>query len=215
MVNDALLIAGAGRELVSALAGQAVKRGAKTALSLIPSQNGAQRLADGLELLDWNPGSPISARSLVLAAGNRIGVLTGGIIVCAAPDNADAADFSPVGIDFIVNNHIKSYMFLARELIRHFRAAQSGTLALVLLEEPSSSLLAGPVFSAFKSFAGNLLTNLNTEYFRAAAFVCEEKIPPPMNEFAAYILKTLSENKKLDGGRWFKFTKLKHSLKLT
>jgi NAD(P)-dependent dehydrogenase (short-subunit alcohol dehydrogenase family) len=214
-VNDALLIAGAGKELVSALADEAVKRGAKTALSLIPNQSGSMRLADSPEMLDWNPGSPISARNLVLAAENRIGALTGGIIVCAAPDNADAADFSPAGIDFIINNHVKSYMFLARELARRFHAAQSGTLALVLLEEPSSSLLAGPVFGAFKSFAGNLLTNLNTEYFRTAAFVCEEKISPPMNEFAAYIFKTLSENKKLDGGKWFKFTKFKHSLKFT
>jgi NAD(P)-dependent dehydrogenase (short-subunit alcohol dehydrogenase family) len=213
-VNDAILIAGAGVGLVSALANEAVTRGAKTALSIIPSQNRDKRIVDGLEFLDWNPGSPISALNLVLAAENKIGALTGGIIVCAAPDNADAADFSPAGIDFIINNHVKSYMFLARELARHFRAARNGALTLALLEEPSSSLLSGPVFSAFKSFSSNLLTNLNSEYFRTAAFVCEEKKPPPVNEFAAYIFKTLSENKKLDDGKWFKFTKLKHSLKL-
>ncbi|MDR1362799.1 MAG: hypothetical protein LBJ35_01945 [Spirochaetaceae bacterium] len=214
-VNDALLIAGTGKELITALADEGGKRGAKTAISLIPSQNGHNRLAEGLNALDWNPGSPISAYNLVLSAENRIGALNGGIIVCAAPDNADAADFSPAGIDFIVNNHIKSYMFLAHELTRRFRAGQSGALALVLLEEASSGLLTGPVFSTFKSFTSNLLEDLNTEYFRAAAFSCEEKNSIPMSEFAAYIFKTLYEAKKLDGGRWFKFTKLKHNLKLT
>jgi hypothetical protein len=215
-----MLIAGAGMELVSALAEEAEKRNIKTARALIQSRNGAGRFthaaaAEKTASLDWNPGSPISARSLILAAENKVGHLSGGIIVCTAPDNAEASDFSPAGIDIIVNNHIKSYMLLANELSRHFRARQSGSLALVLFEKPVSGILAAPIFSSFKSFSGSLLAHSNPEYIRTTAFSCEEKIPPPVNEFAAYVFKTLSENKKLDGAKWFKFTKLKRNLKLT
>ncbi|MDR2658885.1 MAG: hypothetical protein LBC27_02690 [Spirochaetaceae bacterium] len=218
-MSDAVLIAGAGAELIAALAYEAENRGAKTAVSIISGKNGAAQLSDKLVdekalRLEWNPGSPISAQNLVLAAENKIGSISKGIIVCAAPGNAEAADFSPAGIDFLVNNYIKSYMFLGRELTRRFRTARNGTLVLALLEEPSSGLLAAPVFSAFKSFSNGLMTRLNPEYFHIAAFSCEEKNPPPPNEFAAYIFKTLAETKKLDGGRWFKFTKLKYNLKL-
>jgi hypothetical protein len=214
-MDDTILIAGAGKDLITAIANEAGTHGVKTAAALIPCRSETGKTLETSNQLGWNPGSPISARNLILAAENRVGALSGGIIVCAAPGSADAADFSPAGIDFIVDNHIKSYMLLARELTRHFDTARKGVLGMVLLEETSASILNVPVFSAFKSFTNSLLTNLNTEYPRMAAFSHEEKSPILVNEFAAYIFKTLFENKKLDSGRWFKFTKLKHNLKLT
>jgi hypothetical protein len=214
-VNGPLLIAGSGVELITALSSQAEKCGVAAAQAIIPKRNARGDAADkGSSLFDWNPGSAISTRGLVLAAENRLGALGGGIIVCAAPHNASEYDFSPTGIDFLVDNHVKSYMFLAQELTRYFYAAQSGTLALVMLEEADAGLLAAPIFGAFKSFAAGLLEH-TSEYIRAAAFSCKEKPPAPVNEFASYIVKTLVKDEKFDGGRWFKFTRLMHNLKLS
>lgn len=209
-----MLIAGSGPELISALANEAGRRGIKTALSLIPGNNDPRRLALGAvnertALLDWNPCSPISARSLILAAENRNGPVDSGIIVCAAANSAEMRDFSPAGIDFVVNNHIKSYMFLANELTRGFRAKRGGTLAFVLLEGQPPGILTAPVFSAFKSFSASMLAQSNPEYLITMAFSYEEKNIPKINEYAAYILKTIEENKKTNRTGWFKFTKLK------
>jgi hypothetical protein len=205
-----MLIAGSGPELIMALADEAERRGIKTASSIISENNAQRRPANEKTTpLEWNPCSPISARSLVLAAENRIGPLDAGIIVCAAANSAEMRDFSPAGIDFVVNNHIKSYMFLTHELTRSFRARQSGALVFVLLEGPAQGILAAPVSSAFKSFSNSMLARSNTEYQSTLAFSCEEKNISLMNEFAAYIFKILTENKKPDRARWFKFTKLK------
>ena len=209
-----MLIAGSGPELVSALADEAGRRGIKTALSLIPGNSDPRRLVSGAAIeraapLDWNPCSPISARSLILAAENKNGPVGSGIIVCAAANSAEMRAFSPAGIDFVVNNHIKSYMFLTNELTRSFRARHNGTLAFVLLEGPSPGILAAPVFSAFKSFSDSMLAQSNPEYLSTLAFSYKEKNIPKINEYAAYIFKIIEENKKKDRARWFRFTKLK------
>jgi hypothetical protein len=202
-----MLIAGSGPELIGALADEAGRRGVKTALALIPGNKSLHTW--GTAQLEWNPCSPLSARSLVLAAENRNGLVDTGIIVCAASNSAEMRDFSLAGIDFAVNNHIKSYMFLAHELTRGFRARQNGTLVFVLLEGLASGILSASVASAFRSFSGSMLAQSNTEYQNTLAFSCEEKNIPPMNEYAAYIFKTLVDNRKPDRVKWFKFTKLR------
>jgi hypothetical protein len=214
VMDDAMLIAGQGKELIAALSAAAEKRGIKTTLAVIPGRNDGESsgpgVADGSAGPSaWNPGSPVSARSLVLAAENRIGPLSGAIVVCSAPNEAETRDFSPAGIDMIVNNHIKSYMFLSRELIKYFQQKKQGTLALALLETPPQGLLTASVFGAFRSFSGSLLERSDTEHLRMASFLCDEKTPAPTNEYAAYILKTLTENKKIDRSL-FKFAKFMH-----
>jgi hypothetical protein len=205
VMDEAMLIAGQGKELIAALSAEAEKRGIKTTLAAIPERNDGERSGPSA----WNPGSPVSARSLVLAAENRIGSLSGAIVVCSAPNEAETRDFSPAGIDMIVNNHIKSYMFLSRELIKYFQQKKQGTLALALLETPPQGLLTASVFGAFRSFSGSLLERSDTEHLRMASFLCDEKTPAPINEYAAYILKTLTENKKIDRSL-FKYAKFMH-----
>ncbi|MDR0383215.1 MAG: hypothetical protein LBH50_04440 [Spirochaetaceae bacterium] len=216
-VYDTMLIAGAGRGLIAALSNEAAGRGIKNAAAVIPGRDGRSvnqaGAAGGLVVsLDWNPGSPVSARSLVLAAENRIGTLGGAIIACSAPDAEESGDFSPAGIDALVNSHIKSYMFLARELIRHFQQ-KDGVLAFVLLETPPRGLLAAPVFGSFRSLAESLLGYPNTERLKITSFICDEKIPPPPEEFAAYIFKIINEDKKIDRVR-FRFNKFKRISRL-
>jgi hypothetical protein len=213
-VNGPTLIAGSGPELIAALAGEAERRGVTTALSLISGHSGPRGLTAGMTNkrfvpLEWNPYSPISTRNLILAAENKIGPIETGIIVCAALNNAETHDFSPAGIDFIVNNHIKSYMLLAHELMRTFRAKQNRSLAFVLLEGPDQGILAAPVLSAFKSFSNSMLALSNSEYLSTLAFSSQDINVPLMNEFAGYIFKILDENKKTDRARWFKFSKSK------
>jgi hypothetical protein len=208
-VNDSMLIAGHGEELIAALSAEAERRGIRTILAVIPKKDGGDSPHPDDALPGWNPGSPVSARNLVLAAENRIGTLGGAIVVCSAPDEAETRDFSPAGIDMIVNNHIKSYMFLSRELIKYFQQQKKGAFALVLLETPPQGLMTASVFGAFRNFSDSLLERSNTEHIKMASFLCDEKPPPSMNEFAAYILKTLTENKKIDRSR-FKFAKFMH-----
>jgi hypothetical protein len=213
-MNGPFLIAGSGAELITALSTQAEKYGVVSVRAVIPNRNIRDDTTDKRSpMLDWNPGSAVSTRGLVVAAENRLGTLGGGIIVCAGLHNVAEYDFSPTGIDFLVDNHVKSYMFLAYELARYFHAAQSGTLAMVMLEDTDSRLLTDPAFSAFKSFSTRLLEH-QSEHIRTAAFSCKETPPAPVNEFASYVIKILFKGEKFEGRRWFKFTRLMHNLKL-
>ncbi|MDR3338205.1 MAG: hypothetical protein LBT16_13485, partial [Treponema sp.] len=136
-----ILIAGIESSLSAAIASEAEKRVEQYAAAFIPNKLAApirERAAapppeSSLIPLTWNPGSPISARTLVLAAENRLERIDQAILVCTPPSlRKQAEELAPADIDTVVNDHIKSWFFLAKELSSAFKARNGGTLALVL-----------------------------------------------------------------------------------
>jgi hypothetical protein len=215
---DGILIAGVESSLLASLVEEALKSG-RTAFAMIPRNGASTKItahsgSDKAQLLNWNPSSPISAHSLVLAAKNQLGTVNTALLVCAPPPSFESSDFSPAGIDFLVNNYIKSFFLLARELVQHFREQKNGTLVPLVLEEQNEKLLSAPLLSAFKAFSNGLLPLGGTDGLTVKAFSCPEKIPSLDAEFVRYIFKVLNEGKKNDGGKWYKFNKLTSALKL-
>ena len=101
-----IVIAGNESTLIHAVENEAARRAERYALALIPNRFSgdnspntrspqdnspsadpvAQDLPEkGRIPLDWNPGSPISARTLVIAAENRLEQISEAILVCAPP----------------------------------------------------------------------------------------------------------------------------------
>jgi len=230
-----ILIAGNESSLFSAAATEALKRVESFASVSIPNRfpspeekvvmPAAGESAAGAIPLSWNPASPISARTLVLSAENRLKQINNAIIVCSPPAVFKTAEtLSPDEIEILVNDHIKGWFFLIREFFLYFRRRGEGSLSLVAPEIlPGSGAntvsknapadLVGPSASAsFRAFASGILAQSGSasrsgEPFQVMGFTSAEA--GSERDFAEWFFKIIDEDAGKNSGRWHKYPKLK------
>jgi len=243
-----ILIAGNESTLFNAAAAEAVKRVESFASALIPNRfplpEGGSVLTPKTEMagaipLSWNPSSPISARTLVLAAENRLGKINDAIIVCSPPAVfKSAGNLTPEEIEILVNDHIRGWFFLIRELLLYFRRCEAGSLSLVAPEIPDGGknaavdLLGPSALASFRAFAqgvlaqGVLAQSVPVPGIHAQG-VSAQGVPASQagelyqvmgfttaeagseGDFAAWFFKIIDEGSGKNSGRWHKYSKLK------
>jgi NAD(P)-dependent dehydrogenase (short-subunit alcohol dehydrogenase family) len=216
-----ILIIGNESSIFFALAAEAAKRVESFAAALIPNRfplsavEGAVAAAihEGSIPLQWNPASPISARTLTLAAENRLGRIDDALLVCSPPAvYRNAETLIPAEVETLVNDHIKGWFFLVRELALVFRNRQRGTMALVVPDisagggrDPAADLLGPPAAASFRAFAQGLLSSSVNEPFQTLGFSSSEA--GQETGFAAWLFKILDEAGKKNSGKWYKYTR--------
>ncbi|MDR0313067.1 MAG: hypothetical protein LBI14_05685 [Treponema sp.] len=213
-----IFIAGNESALFSALAAETEKKVEQYAVSIIPNpihlpeRAGETKPGKGQIVISWNPGSPISSRTLILAVENRLGQINDALLVCSPPALYRSAEaLTPAEIEAQVNNQIKGWFYLARELALYFRNRENGTLALVVPEtnagggDSSADLLGAAAAASFRSLASGLLSSAGSAPFHILGFSSE---PGREKDFAAWIYKTLDGASKKSSGKWHKFGKL-------
>jgi hypothetical protein len=229
-----ILIAGNEAPLTVMTAREAARRVDTVATALIPNRLGGNAPAGALAIgegssqipLNWNPGSPVSARSLVLGAVNRLGRIDDAILVCSPPAiRKRPAELSPNDIELLVNDHIKGWFSLVRELALYFRSRAGfapehpqggpggyGSLVLVIPgispggKEDAADIAGPAAAAAFRGFAQSVLAAGSGEPYRTLGFSSGEA--GGEEEFAAYIFKIIDEGNRRDSGKWFKFGRL-------
>jgi len=214
-----ILIAGNESVLLSAIEAEAAKRTESYVLASIPNRftEGEPRpYADSTAriLLDWNPGSPISARTLVLAAENRMERISEAILVCSPPQvRRDAANLSFADVEMLVNDHVKGWFFLVKELATVFKAKGEGTLSLVYPEvneaageDEAPDILGHSALAVFRSLTRSLLSAAFSEPFLTLGFTGSESGDDA--GFAAFIFKQLEEKTRRGNGKLHKYGKL-------
>lgn len=219
-----ILIIGNESSLFTAVSAEAAKRVESFASVLIPNRfpslergnipTPKQDAVGGAIPLSWNPASSISARTLVLAAENRLGQINDALLVCMPPVVFKTAEtLAPEEIEFFANEHIKSWLFLIRELIQYFNRAGSGTLSFIAPEVSFESksvqadLLGPPTVASFRTFAQCIFTTSASDTFALMGFNAPEAGAD--GEFAEWLFKAVDERAKKNRGRWLKFSKLK------
>ena len=221
-----ILIAGNESTLLSAVAAEAVKRVESYASAVIPNRfplpDGVQpaKAASASRAIPilWNPGSPISARSLILAAENRLGQINNAILICSPPAVfKTAGSLAPEEIEILINDHIKGWFYLIRELILYFRRVGSGSLSLAAPEqsaiEPKAAggksiqtdILGPSAAASFRCFANGILASAANEQFLTMGFTGSEA--GAEGEFASWLFKIVDEGEKKNSGRWHKHSK--------
>jgi NAD(P)-dependent dehydrogenase (short-subunit alcohol dehydrogenase family) len=218
-----ILIAGNESSLFFALAAEAAKRVESFASALIPNRFSlpvtegvtvSAAVLDGSTPLQWNPASPISARTLALAAENRLGRIDDALLVCSPPAvYRNAETLLPSEVETLVNDHMKGWFFLVRELALVFRSRQRGTLAFVVPDisgggggrDPAADLLGPPAAASFRAFAQGLLSSSANEPFQALGFSSSEAGREAA--FAAWLFKIIDEAGKKNSGKWYKYTR--------
>ncbi|MDR1286584.1 MAG: hypothetical protein LBK08_03160 [Treponema sp.] len=223
-----ILVAGNESPLLAALAAEAARRVESLAVASIPNrlQEGAPAPevpvradagtspdSDARISLSWNPGSPISARTVILSAENRLEHVDEALLVCAPPSmRKSVADLPARDVEILVNDHIKGWFLLAKELASVFRSRRAGTLGLVLSDLPSlggkgekADLLGPAAQASFRAFSQSLLVSSFDEPYVSLGFSCSgagEEGP-----FASFVFKTLDESSRKNNGKWYKFGK--------
>jgi hypothetical protein len=227
-----LLIAGNESTLSAAIAAEAARRFEPFCAALIPNRlpyplearppaaaplTASKAAADrkGPMFLDWNPGSPVSARALALAAHNRLGRIDAAVLVCVPPAvRKNAEDLNSANIEIIVNDHIKGWFFLAKELATIFVAQGAGSLAFVLAgtagggDRDDTDLIGPSVSASFHSFAQGIMASTQEAQYDVFGFTV------PADNFSggsdagdnvgAFVFKTLEDSRR-NRGKWHKF----------
>jgi hypothetical protein len=221
-----ILIAGNESSLLDALCGEAAKRVEKFALAPIPNRfippgprnvprpplPGGERSG---EVLAWNPGSSISARTLVVGAENRLGQINEAVLVCSPPAVYRLPEnLAPGEVEILAGDQIKGWFFLVRELALMFRAGRGGTLALVVpeiapgLKDGPPDLLGPPAAAAFRAFAQGVLASPAEGNFLILGFTASgASLAEEEAAFAGYVFKTMEEGNRRNSGKWNKFSK--------
>jgi hypothetical protein len=223
-----ILIAGNESPLLAALSAEAAKRVENFALACIPNRlfQGDSEAKDGRGAeaqssdhagagipLSWNPGSPISARTVILSAENRLEHIDEALLVCAPPSvRRSVADIPARDIEILVNDHIKGWLLLAKELASAFRTRGTGTLGLVFSDLPSGTgkgekadLLGSAALASFRAFSQSLLASSFDEPYLSLGFSVSEA--GNEGSFASFVFKTLDESSRKNNGKLYKFGK--------
>ena len=216
-------MAGNESSLFSAVAAEAVKRVEAYAYALIPNRfylpDGAhppqaEPAGKGVPLT-WSPSSPISARTLVLAAENRLGQINNALLICSPPAVFRTAEtLTPEEIEILVNDHIRGWFFLIRELALYFHRLGTGSLSFITPEfnldggtrNTQVDLLGPPALASFRTFAHGILASSANELFQAMGFSGPDS--GAKEEFAAWLFKIIDEGSRKNSGKWQKYPKI-------
>ena len=225
-MTKGILLAGNASALLSAIENELTKRTSRYAIATIPnrfSRLGENRpvmdaipnpppkvpAEEGRIPLDWNPGSAVSARTLVLAVENRLGCADEAILVCSPP--RATADLKPVDIEVLASDHIKSWFFLARELTASFKVRGQGSLVLVYPEvggggkDNVTDVLGSAAAASFQALAQGLLASAPNEPYIVQGFTGGETGNDA--SFASFIFRQLDDTRRRVNGKVYKYGK--------
>jgi NAD(P)-dependent dehydrogenase (short-subunit alcohol dehydrogenase family) len=162
--------------------------------------------------LEWNPSSPISARTLVIAAENRLERIDTAILICSPPSiRSSAAELSLSDIEIMINDNIKGWFFLVKELAAVFTVRKHGTLALVYQDITRSSkdeaadVLGPSSLASFRALTHGLLAASNNDPYITVGFSTSDTSNE--NAFTSFIFKSLDEVTRRQNGKLHKFGK--------
>jgi hypothetical protein len=214
-----IFLAGNESALSRAIENETINRVEKFAAALIPNRlsgsSAAKNSAQPNEkriALDWNPSSPISARTLVLAAENRLEHIDEAILVCSPPSiRSSAAEIALSDVEIMINDYVKGWFFLVKELASVFTSRKRGTLALIYPDlsvagkEDAADMLGPCALASFRAMTLGLLSAAHNEPYITAGFSCSDT----GNEaaFASFIFKNIDEITTRANGKLYKFGK--------
>ena len=212
-----IFIAGNESALSRAIEAETLNRVEQYAVALIPNrlsgapkniiQESEKRLS-----LSWNPSSPLSARTVVLGAENRLEHIDEAILVCSPPSiRSNAAELPLSDIEVMINDHIKGWFFLVKELAAIFTSRKRGVLALVYNnagntgKDDIADVLGPSALASFRAMSDGLLAAANSEQYITVGFSNSDT--GNESAFADFVYKKVDEINERSNGKLYKFGK--------
>ena len=215
-----MLIIGNESPLFSAVEEETIKRVEQYAAAVIPGPNAAaDTQKKGRETLSWNPSSPLSSRTLILGAENRLGRIDEALLVCSPPAFYRSPEtLSPADADKYINDQVKSWIFVARDLALIFKAQGDGSVCFIFPDDSypneksiagsdaNANLLGSSASASFRALAQGYIASSGSSPYRIMGFTgCN---PGSEKEFAAWLFKLMDDGGKKNNNRLHKYSKL-------
>lgn len=216
-----IFLAGNESALSRAIEAEIVTKVEKYAAALIPNRlSGAAKTSAPVNeekriSLDWNPSSPISARTLVIAAENRLEQIDEAILVCSPPSVRSSMTELPLSdIEIVINDYIKGWFLLIKEMATVFTSRKHGTLVLVYPDiasgtgkDDAADILGPSALGSFRALTHGLLSAAHNEQYLTVGFSTSDA----GNEaaFASFMFKNIDEITNRSNGKLHKFGKFK------
>lgn len=159
--------------------------------------------SESLVLVPWSRQSPVSARNVVLRTVGSFESIDQAVVVHNLTNEKRLIHQLPLNsIQEITDVQLKSYLFLAKELMTHFLAKGRGGLALVVdcSGQQELTTMDSLVTEGFVSLARSLMSSYHGDPVAIKAF---ESSSTDARGYASFILDTLKESG--GGGKWFHF----------
>ena len=217
-----ILIVGDQSPLFNAIAAEAALRTESYTTAMISSRfsDSYGKLPSRVEMpekaipLSWNPGSPISARTLVFSAENRMGMIHDAILVFSPPAIFKSVEImTPEEIEALVNDHIKGWFLLCRELALYFNRVGSGSISLAIHDYTKSrsktldlNLFGQTAAASFKTFTHGLFAASHNEPYHVMGFSGPKT--SDTEKFAAWLFAKIDKSSKKTSGKWYRYSRL-------
>jgi NAD(P)-dependent dehydrogenase (short-subunit alcohol dehydrogenase family) len=196
-----------GGALARALEARGCKVVKAVAAQMPPVENGASRAPTASRApagasatsVPWNRRSPLSSRTVLLNVVNMFDAVDD-ILVLEPPCSTSALfhDMSSVEIEKAFDD-AKGPVFLVREALAYFQGRHSGVLCMVSMG-PAASPLENGMRECFRGLCSSLLTGPVEPGILVNGFQSGDVA---LEEYAAFIDKTLEEKARKISGRWF------------
>ncbi len=158
-----------------------------------------------LRYIPWNRRSPLSAKTFILEGANAFERIDEAFLVYAPGGEGRVVhDSSLADIEETLDENLKGFFFLLKELFSRFEKQRSGILSCVYYDKGMENLppLEAAVAGAFRSLVPTLQQNYRNEGFLVRGFHATADQP---REFAQYLLG-FSERTEKTAGRWVKYS---------
>ncbi|MDR1316614.1 MAG: SDR family NAD(P)-dependent oxidoreductase [Spirochaetales bacterium] len=206
-----ILLAGTGGAFLSELteevlaAGSRVAVTADTALSARESVD-KDRKKTNLYYIAWNPRSPLSARTLVTEAWNDLEAVDEVIVsFFADTGKKEFHDMAFADMEKVVDDSIKSYFFLVKEIFIALRGQKKGVLSFAYHDGGVEVLppLQAAAAAAFRAFASSLFAQYQNEPFTLYGYYSSLA---ETRAFARFLSRLADTRTEKTARRWVRFS---------
>ena len=204
-----ILVTGYDTDFGRSITEEALKASYSVVATTDPGAGAASDRED-LLIVEWNRGSLLSARNVVLAGANHFGSVDDTVVTyLAGKDHAPLHELQSVTIEEAVDRRLKSQIYLLKETLGHFALGSAdppSRLGLVMyggnLEflSPLESTTAG----GFLHLSQSLMNMYQNEPFSIYGFHSGSQ---ETEEFAEFVVGALSGAVKTRPGRWYRFSR--------
>jgi NAD(P)-dependent dehydrogenase (short-subunit alcohol dehydrogenase family) len=212
-----ILLAGTNSGFLSELTEEALAAGSRVAVASEaaipagdeqPPQDAAAKpqKKTNLYYIAWNPRSPLSARTVVMDALNNLGSLDEVIIAFFADTGKNEFHDMPFAdMEKIVDDSIKSYFFLVKEIFAALRGQKKGVLCFAHHDGGAEVLppLQAAASAAFRSFASSLFAQYQNEPFTLYGY-CSSSAET--RAFARFLSESAGNRTQKTARRWVRFS---------
>jgi hypothetical protein len=208
-----ILLAGTEGAFLSELTEEELAAGNRVAVTTGPGAAGAESpeasappAKQSLSYIEWNPRSPLSARTVITEALNALDVIDETLIVFSADaGKKEFHELSFADIEKTVDEGVKSFFFLVKEAFMALRRQRKGILTFAHHDGGVEVLppLQAAASAAFRSFASSLFAQYQNEPFSLYGYYASSA---ETRAFARFLSGLADTRTQKTARRWVRFS---------